>query len=404
MVTAARNPTPHQLFADLDSVKDAALRESILLWGVVVPVVRDQHGRTIDGHQRARIADELGVGYRVDVRVVESDEEARELALTLNADRRQLPADQRREIAQALRGSGHSLRAIGGALGVGVGTVHRDVATVPGGTVPVRVTGLDGKSRPAKRTVVAAKSKREAERAQAALADASELPGTVVDVRRMELIAREQQAARRRTEPVAASRRHGEVEVRLGDLRSSVLDDLAGQVDAIITDPPYPKQYDDVYTALAELAARLLRPNGTLVVLCGTRPSAWLRRLPGMEAHLPLRWVGSYLTPGASYRNHQAGIATNWKPLLIFGGDRNLNTDVFRSSGDDKQHHRWGQNEDAFASIVSAFSDPGDLVVDPFLGGGTTAVVCRDLGRRFVGCDTDQAAISTTNARVAKQP
>ena len=66
-------------------------------------MARDQHGRTLDGHHRARIADELGAKYRVDVIRVESDDQARHIAATLNTDRRQLDADQRREIVAALR-------------------------------------------------------------------------------------------------------------------------------------------------------------------------------------------------------------------------------------------------------------------------------------------------------------
>ena len=37
--------------------------------------------------------------------------------------------------------------------------------------------------------------------------------------------------------------------------------------------------------------------------------------------------------------------------------------------------------------LVLASSNPGDLVVDPFLGSGTTAVVAEQLGRYWMGCD-----------------
>lgn len=57
----------YQLFAALPAPVEDALRASIGRFGVLVPVVRDQHGNTIDGHHRSRIADALGVKYRVDV-------------------------------------------------------------------------------------------------------------------------------------------------------------------------------------------------------------------------------------------------------------------------------------------------------------------------------------------------
>ena len=71
----------------LDAATEAALRESIRRFGVLVPVVRDQHGRTLDGYYRSRIARELGIDYRVDVIAVSSDDEARQIALSLNGDR-----------------------------------------------------------------------------------------------------------------------------------------------------------------------------------------------------------------------------------------------------------------------------------------------------------------------------
>lgn len=152
---------PFQLFPALDSATEAALAASIERFGVLVPVVVDQNGQCLDGHHRRRIADKLGVKYRVDVVQVAGDEEGREIARTLNSDRRHLDVEQRREVVAALREQRHSLRAIAGAVGVSKDTVQRDLATVSPETVPDRTVGLDGKSRPATRpTVVAAKNQK----------------------------------------------------------------------------------------------------------------------------------------------------------------------------------------------------------------------------------------------------
>ena len=42
--------------------------------------------------------------------------------------------------------------------------------------------------------------------------------------------------------------------------------------------------------------------------------------------------------------------------------------------------------------IIRIASDPGDLVADFFLGGGTTAVVAKKTGRKFIGCDISAKA------------
>ena len=46
--------------------------------------------------------------------------------------------------------------------------------------------------------------------------------------------------------------------------------------------------------------------------------------------------------------------------------------------------------------IIRVASEPGDMVADFFLGGGTTAVVAKKLGRRFTGCDISEKACEVT--------
>lgn len=141
-----------QVMPDMDAETRRALRESIQAFGVLMPIVVDQGDRIIDGHNRSEIAEELGVTCERIVRHVESDEEARELARTLNLDRRHLPRETRAALAQHLRRQRHSLRAISGALGVSQETVRTDLQLSSDLTVedpsPMTVTGLDGKERP----------------------------------------------------------------------------------------------------------------------------------------------------------------------------------------------------------------------------------------------------------------
>lgn len=50
--------------------------------------------------------------------------------------------------------------------------------------------------------------------------------------------------------------------------------------------------------------------------------------------------------------------------------------------------------------LISTHSNPGDLVVDIFAGTGSTGQAALDLGRRFVGCDTDLEAVTNANIRL----
>ena len=50
--------------------------------------------------------------------------------------------------------------------------------------------------------------------------------------------------------------------------------------------------------------------------------------------------------------------------------------------------------------IIKASSNEGDLVADFYMGSGTTAEVCKDLNRKFIGCDLNPKAIEITKARL----
>lgn len=50
--------------------------------------------------------------------------------------------------------------------------------------------------------------------------------------------------------------------------------------------------------------------------------------------------------------------------------------------------------------ILRASTNPGDVVADFFMGGGTTGAVALKLGRRFIGCDVSRVAVSVTASRL----
>lgn len=50
--------------------------------------------------------------------------------------------------------------------------------------------------------------------------------------------------------------------------------------------------------------------------------------------------------------------------------------------------------------LVERASAPGDLILDPFMGSGTTGIACANLGRRFLGIERDQAHFSEACRRI----
>ena len=108
-----------------------------------------------------------------------------------------------------------------------------------------------------------------------------------------------------------------------------------------------------------------------------------------MCEHLKYRWTIAYLELGGeAATDWEAKVNINWKPVLLFGDRTRRIGDVVKSEANDKRFHAWGQSESGMGQLVDRLTVPGQLVCDPFLGGGTTAVVCMKLARKFVGCGT----------------
>lgn len=178
-----------------------------------------------------------------------------------------------------------------------------------------------------------------------------------------------------------------------------------GSIDAVITDPPYPREFLPLYGTLAESAARWLRPGGSLVVMCGQSYLPDILAL--MVPHIRYQWMIAYVTSGEHTTHQQRRIANiGWKPVLWFvNGDgeqpQHLGFDVVTSDGNDKTHHHWGQSESGMQRLIDAFTVEGETVCDPFLGGGTTAIVACRSRRHFIGCDVDDGALEATRGRIA---
>jgi modification methylase len=63
--------------------------------------------------------------------------------------------------------------------------------------------------------------------------------------------------------------------------------------------------------------------------------------------------------------------------------------------------HPTQKPEALLSRIMLASTRPGDIVLDPFFGSGTTGAVAKRLGRHFVGVEREQAYIDAASARIA---
>lgn len=389
------------VFPLLQGAEFDALVESVKSNGLLNAITLHPDGSVVDGRNRYRACLEAGV----EPRFVTWDGKGSLISFVVaqNIDRRHLNGTQRALLAKKLeplyaaeaKGRGDEIRRQQGARGKEGGRGKKKPIQEK---VPERVYVEQARDKAAKKAGTnphyvsdLKKIEKEAPEVYAKIeAGEIELPKAKRLLVKVEA-EKKLLAARAIVRPA----------IETCDLRVCSMQQLLGElrgIDAIITDPPYPEEFIPLYGELARLAATALKPSGVLAVMCGQ--SYLLRIGVEMSQYMPYRWAIAYMMPGQATQVFPRKVNCNWKPVLVFGDYKWIPRDVVDAEKD-KTFHAWQQGEGGTGRIIDMLTEPDDLVCDPFLGAGTTAVACMKLSRRIVGCDVDADAVETARKRCA---
>jgi ParB-like chromosome segregation protein Spo0J len=179
----------------------------------------------------------------------------------------------------------------------------------------------------------------------------------------------------------------------------------AASVDMIFTDPPYHDEHLDLYRHLARFARECLKPGAYLMVYAGKAYLPELMTILG--EHLEYVWLFGVFQPDNNQRFYKHRIFEAWRPILCYRqpGEtrvREWQPDMIRGTRD-KTFHEWQQQIEPALKWIGAYTSEGDLIVDPFVGGGTTIAAAQQLGRHFLGFDRDPDAVRLTLGRIADE-
>lgn len=237
----------------------------------------------------------------------------------------------------------------------------------------------------------------------------------------------------------------------------AALNKLPGQsVDIIFADPPYNLQLEgnlhrpdhslvnavddewdrfesfsayDAFTRAWLLACRrVLKPNGTIWVIGSyhnifrvgtqlqdlgfwllndivwrkTNPMPNFRGRRFQNAHETMIWASRDKDAKSYTFNYEAMKAANedvqmrsdWLFPICTGGER-------LKDENGQKIHPTQKPEALIARVLMSSSKPGDVILDPFFGSGTTGAVAKRLGRHFVGIEREQAYIDAATKRIA---
>ena len=225
----------------------------------------------------------------------------------------------------------------------------------------------------------------------------------------------------------------------LGDCLEALASMESESVDMIWTDPPYGHSNGDgdflasrseimrdgratkasviandsqddmrrVVDGMLKEAARLLRHDSCCCCCCcGPRPTfAWLaQRMDGDGLEFFHSVIWDKANPGVGWRyrrQHEMVMVAHRKGgRLAWNDSVPAVPNVIRLAKPRAQEH---PNEKPIALMelmISAHTTPGNVVLDPFMGSGSTGVAAVQIGRQFIGVEIDPAHFETACRRI----
>lgn len=195
--------------------------------------------------------------------------------------------------------------------------------------------------------------------------------------------------------------------IYLGDCRE-VLPELP-KVDLVLTDPPYNvgkdyKSYNDRNPKYWQLMKGWFNEAKGISPLIVFTPGAV--NLAGWMKHEKPFWIGCWYHSNACSRTPIGGFLV-WEPILIYGKpSKKVTKDAWNipiawqaSVG---KNHPVPKPERLFDELVLEFSNPDNLILDPFLGSGTTCYCAKKLLRKSIGIEINEAYCEIAAKRLSQ--
>lgn len=185
------------------------------------------------------------------------------------------------------------------------------------------------------------------------------------------------------------------------------------------------KAYDDFCRSWLDECRRVLKDTGTLwvigtyhnifrigaimqdlgywilndVVWIKTNPMPNFRGVRFTNAHETLIWAQKSSQSKYTFNHHamkmlndEKQMRSDWMLPICFGKER--------LTADGKKSHSTQKPAALLYRVISSSTNPGDVILDPFFGSGTTGAVAKLLGRRWIGIEREADYIEVAKTRI----
>jgi ParB-like chromosome segregation protein Spo0J len=346
------------------------LKQSIKEKGLWVPIIINSQNVVLDGHHRFKICEELGIEARTLTRDFETDNHEALFVIDANLKRRHLNDFQKTELALKAKPILEEIAKINSS--------HRPSSKY------LELGGKGVSQEIGKRSGVSHETVRKVE--------------AVLESGDKDLIDKSRQGR------LTINKAFGKV--KKSKKREELLQEAAN-----IEIPQNAKlicgDFVEKSKEIADNSIDLLKPGGSLITYIGqyTLPEI-LQNI--LESGLKYWWIIAVKHTGGHQMMYQKGVFVEWKPLLWFvKGDKvreglDKVADYIESKPPDKSLHDWAQSTIEAEYMIKNLTVENQIVLDPFMGSGTTGIAALKLDRQFIGIEIDAQQVERAKTMISK--
>jgi len=149
---------------------------------------------------------------------------------------------------------------------------------------------------------------------------------------------------------------------------------------------------------ILEMCRQLLRPSGALYVFADVKSG--LALFPGWTRNV-IVWDKQSIGMGYAWRRMHEWIA--YQPMATHRlRDQSLG-DIIRCPSLPDKCHPTEKPTAVVSPLIQNSTDPGDLILDPFMGSGTTLRAAKDLGRKAIGIEIEERYCEIAAKRLSQE-
>lgn len=177
-------------------------------------------------------------------------------------------------------------------------------------------------------------------------------------------------------------------------------------IDLVLTDPPYGVvfEYENRYDSPSDFRdmMKFLIPQIVRISTMSILPCCRIVELPFIYQYYPPDWLICWYKGSTG---HRAFVGFNdWEPHLVYGKNKGISFHDYFYCQPETSHntHPCPKPEGWANYFIARACSPNNLILDPFLGSGTTAYCAKKLGRKCIGIEINPKYCEIAKKRLSQ--